>query len=273
MERISEIECLPSPSSLLLEILILLGDPDVDLSLLELQVMQDPALAMLCLRKANSAAYSGMAEVGGIREAMSRIGLSGLRQVIIACHGTELIEDAGRGYGLSSDDARRGALAGALAAEQLASSIGADPTFAFTAGLLRDCGKLVMDELVGVQELERDMQSDSKDSQLEFERRHYGFDHAECGGLLARIWSLPEKVAYAIEHHHTPSGGQEQQALVDCVYGGDVVCGHLGLGVGLDGLAYPLDHQAMQRLGLDRHQLAHLIAATVDALSVIECSI
>ena len=38
------------------------------------------------------------------------------------------------------------------------------------------------------------------------ERRELGVDHALVGGVLARRWGLPNRLASAIERHHSDDG-------------------------------------------------------------------
>jgi HD-like signal output (HDOD) protein len=272
-ERLADLTGLPTLPATLVRVLALLSDEDgVELGDLEVEVVQDPALSLLVLRMANSAAYAGMQEIGGLRDAIARLGTGGLRRIITAHHGGAIMAEAGRGYGLDAENARHGALAGALAAELLAGSCGASPNIAFTAALLRDCGKLVLDHLIGVERLKYDMAELGEGAgQIEHEQLSYGFDHAYAGAALARSWNLPEPIPTAIAQHHIPGDGASTP-LIDVVHVADIVCAHLGLGVGYDGLAYPLDEDALKRLGIDRNRLSDLIVETAARLSAFDPS-
>ena len=48
---------------------------------------------------------------------------------------------------------------------------------------------------------------------LRAERRQFGVDHAVVGGVLARRWGLPERLADVISRHHEP-GGNADAALI-----------------------------------------------------------
>lgn len=268
-EHLAKVTELPSPSDALLKALAILRGEDFEIRELEELVRSDPSMSMTVLRLANSAKYAGAQEVGGIRDAMSRLGFSGLRRAILAHQGGALMAQAGRGYGLDANNARMGALAGALTSERLAEELGENTDVAFSAGLLRDCGKILLDHVIGVQAMlddfkELESRPGSEIAQLDYERETYGFDHAEAGAALAKSWGLPDAVVHAISEHHDPQG---ENLLVDIVHVGDIVCAHLGLGVGMDGLAYKMNSGSLERVGLELDQLSHHIIRTISELA------
>ncbi len=268
-ERLATLEGIPVPPQALMRALELLQDTEVDFGELQRTVVQEQALSLLVLRTANSSMFGGLEPVQGLREAMARLGTSGLRRLITAHFGADLMSEAGRGYGLDAESARQGALAGAIAAERVANRCGANPDVAFTAALLRDCGKLVLDQMIGVERLMREMSEPEGLEQLEHERLTYGCDHAEAGAALARHWGLPEQIEQAIAFHHEPPDSNED-LVIDAVHVADVVCAHLGLGVGYDGLAYPLGEGSLERAGVDRFALAELLADTAAELATYD---
>ncbi|HEX8053141.1 MAG TPA: HDOD domain-containing protein, partial [Thermoleophilaceae bacterium] len=70
-----------------------------------------------------------------------------------------------------------------------------------TAALLHDAGKLALAQ----SEPGYNLVSDRPPSErLERERAAHGTDHAAVGAELARRWGLPERLAAAIEAHHSP---------------------------------------------------------------------
>ncbi len=74
---------------------------------------------------------------------------------------------------------------------------------AYTFGLFRDCGMLLMarrftgyDQLLGPAGEPHDACLSQAEGDL------YGADHAEVGYRMARSWYLPESLAQAVHHHH-----------------------------------------------------------------------
>jgi len=271
-ERLSSLEGLPVLPVALVRVLELLRDEAVDIEEVERAIMQDQSLSLATLRYANSSLYAGAEEITSVRGAISRIGLRQVRRLVTAHHASQFMSLAGRGYGLDEEEARVGSLAGALAAELIATGADIDPDSAFTAALLRDCGKLVLEHVIGIDKLLDDFAAQpTGTSHLDHERMEFGFDHAEAGALLARSWGLPEPIPTAIGGHHAPSM-EGADPIVDVVYAADVVCAHLGLGVGFDGLGYTFDESALARVGIDRARLANLLAETIEGLAAFDSS-
>jgi putative nucleotidyltransferase with HDIG domain len=79
-----------------------------------------------------------------------------------------------------------------------------------TSALLHDVGKLALLTATGEANL-----SNYHRYATEVDRDQLGIDHATLGGVLARRWKLPERVAQAIERHHdTEVAGQAAVVLL-----------------------------------------------------------
>jgi len=217
------------------------------------------------MRAANSTLFGGSEEIGTLKDAITRLGTRNLLFVALAQQATSFFRDAGAGYGLEEAEAWEGALAGAVAAELIATRSGVcDPGMAFTAALLRDCGKIAMDQFIGIEELNEVFSSPGASSgQIELECDSFGFDHAEVGMVLAGMWGLPEPLAEAIGHHHTPDL-EAEIGLSHVVYAADLIAAQLGYGVGLDGLRYSVHQETLDSLGIDRLTMG-------DYLADVEC--
>ena len=260
-ERLECIEHLPALPVVLGKLLEILRDDNASSNDIERIVVIDRAIGMAVMRAANSALFGGREEAGSLRDAITRLGTKNLMFVALAQQAATLFSGAGAGYGLEEAEAWEGALAGALAAELIATRTGrCDPGTAFTVALLRDSGKIAMDQLIGVEELSAAFCSprDQRD-QLELEVEAFGFDHAQVGATLAEMWGLPPSFSEAIAHHHHPDP-EAEDAVSDIVYCADLIAAQLGYGVGLDGLHYHIDQGALERVGIDRRAMAEYLA-------------
>ena len=52
-------------------------------------------------------------------------------------------------------------------------------------------------------------EAQTPEERIHRERRELGVDHAVVGGVLARRWGLPNRLAAAIERHHSEDDGEE----------------------------------------------------------------
>ncbi len=94
---------------------------------------------------------------------------------------------------------------------------------AYTAGLLHDIGKVVLDQHIANEQPQfyRLLQDQDSDSSL-VEKEMFGLDHSDVGALLIDAWHLPEIYKTVIAYHHNPTQAPEHRELVHLVYLADV---------------------------------------------------
>ncbi|MBF0245407.1 MAG: HDOD domain-containing protein, partial [Planctomycetes bacterium] len=154
-------------------------------------VETDPALTALVLRTVNSAAYGLRVSIESVKRAVSFLGSTAVLGIAMNQSAGGLFNKPLEGY-----DSARGALWAhclrtAIGARELARACGIrmDQDAAYTAGLLHDIGKAVLDEwLAGeTEELVRQAEAAEENFDRE-EREHLHTDHAEVGALLLEEW-------------------------------------------------------------------------------------
>jgi HD-like signal output (HDOD) protein len=94
----------------------------------------------------------------------------------------------------------------ALFAKLLSSRIpGTQPERFFTAGLLHDCGRLIVFKNMPYASVESMLFARrGMVPQVEAEREVLGYDHTEVSELLLRSWQFPPHLIEMIAHHHSP---------------------------------------------------------------------
>lgn len=270
-ERLEKIEELPALPATLGRLLSILNDDTSSSEDVEKVIVIDRAIGMAVMRAANSALFGGAEEIGSLGDAITRLGTKNLLHVALAQQASTFFEGAGRGYGLEAAEAWEGALAGALGAELIAQDTKlCEPGIAFTAALLRDCGKIAMDVLIGVDELKEVFSEISGEvNQLALEQDKFGFDHAEAGAELALLWGLPEPLSEAIRYHHDPPPNIEDR-LPDIVYCAELISTQIGYGLGLDGMYYQIDQEALHRVGIDQNSMMRYLAEVKTRMAQLE---
>jgi putative nucleotidyltransferase with HDIG domain len=128
------------------------------------------------------------------------------------------------------------------------------------AGLLHDIGKTILSSYMenAFDEVTRVAQQ-RRVPFHEVETELLGFDHAELGARVAAAWSFPPELEEAIRHHHSPQEATLKPRLAHCVHLADAACMMLGVGLGVDGLAYALDPESLAVLGVDADRLVRLM--------------
>ncbi len=226
-----ELQSLPQTTARLLE---QLEAPQVEAEQLLAIIEKDPALTANMLKLCNSAYYGRRREVGSVGEALLFLGSRTVVTLAFATSMGKVMRGDLTAYGLERGDLWRHALATAFGAAGIVTACDrpALRDRAFTAGLVHDIGKLLLNRLLG-KRLEWSPAPASTDSFAEIEREALGFDHAEAGGALAETWHFPPMLVAAIRHHHSPLAPAEHADLVAAVHAADRIAGALGLvGVG-----------------------------------------
>jgi putative nucleotidyltransferase with HDIG domain len=211
-------------------------------------VETDVALAIAVLRSANRSGHGGVA---GVPEAVQILKPSG----VLAIAGTAPVFDffeSNGGWELKPERFRVHALAAQQAAERIGRAIGwTERDELAVASLLHDIGQLVISRLHPGRRSYFDAAARTPEQRLKEERDQLGIDHALVGGVLARRWNFPQRIAVAIERHHS----EDADGLAAIVSAADMVA-HYSQGE----KATPERLRAMtKRCGLSQEALRDLL--------------
>jgi putative nucleotidyltransferase with HDIG domain len=162
-------------------------------------VETDVALTIAVLRSANRSARGGVATIPDAVQVLKPSG-------VLAIAGTSPVFDffeSNGGWELKPERFRVHALATQQAAERIGRTVGwAERDELVVASLLHDMGQLVISRLHPGKRSYFDGAVRTPEQRLKEERDQLGIDHALVGGVLARRWNLPQRIAVAIERHH-----------------------------------------------------------------------
>ena len=256
----------PMPT-MIREVLDQIRDPNIEGAQLIETLRNDPGLTVNILRVVNSPVYaSGSERVESLLQAFVRLGARTVCRIVIA-HGLAG-QLAGRlpGYELEPRALLQHAVGVALNAEALASLLQkGSPDVLFTAGLLHDIGKVVLDPFITEvrPELDQMLAQNSTCTFDQMERQLLGVTHAEAGAWLLRHWNVPGLPAMAAEMHHDPESApatMREDVLV--IHLADTLVYAQGVGDGIDGLRYRAHGNAAAALGLRTRDLESIAGQT-----------
>lgn len=251
---LNRVATLPPLPDTLYRLVRVVGDPASSLTQIVDVIRYDQTLTAEVLRLCNSA-YFGLARtIESLDDAVRLLGTVKVLQLVIAAHTRALLAKPQTGYGLPSGALWLHSVAVALAGQQLARPMRlGQGGLLFTAGLLHDVGKVVLNEFVAQEYAEISQRVASRHITFtEAEEEVLGFTHPEVGARLAEAWSLPAAIVHCIRYHHEPDAAPKPDPLVDAVHLADAICISLGIGAGDDGLTYRVCASV-----LDRHRLTH----------------
>lgn len=237
-------------------------DPDSSMDDLTKVVSHDAMTTANLLKAANTAYFARSKPVDSVQQAVVFLGMNEVVDLVLMSNSKKNLERAQKGYGLSTGDLWRNSVTSALISKTLSQKLGmANDHLAFTGALLKDIGKVVLEQYVAecAQEI-MTLVEQQKCSFQEAEKVVIGIDHAELGAMTAEMWRFSPKMVDIIKHHHQPANATlaKQEALV--VHLSDLLCMMMGIGTGFDGLAYRFDQLQIETIGLTDKDLQEIMA-------------
>jgi len=257
----SEIDELAPMSASVHRLAAIVDQADADVGDITQVVEYDQALTANILHWANSVWSGARNPIQTVREAVIRLGAGNILQLAVGHRLVKSMNQSCPAYELAENELWRHSVASALAAEYLGRFVKRPvPSVAFTAALLHDIGKLLLNrhlEPAMLTEIDRLVASEHL-TYVEAEFRVLGTDHAKIGGLIARHWKFPDLLVAGIERHHEPDFAQSD--VLDAVHVSNLVAKFIGVGLGSDQMNLNASTAAVDRLGLTYTGLESLCA-------------
>jgi putative nucleotidyltransferase with HDIG domain len=237
----------------------LIRKPDSNAASLAEILGTDLVLSAQILRRANSAHYGMENRIVTVHQAIVLLGMNVIQDIIMDSTVSRYLDRPLPGYDLQRGELWYHAMGTAVGARLISKRqrLNFDEE-AYFAGLLCDIGKLIFSNLLQEENITENESQGECQSFLEIERAHFGIDHAMLGAEIARQWQLPENLVTAIAYHHQPEVAPDHQSLVAAIHVADVSMMILGIGIGIDGLRYPLEEDALGRIGMGWEDLFSL---------------
>ena len=222
-------------------------------------IASDQAITVRALKLANSAYYGLRQRVTSIGHASVLLGGKVLREIVVMAGTQGLLPDKLKGYELGSGALWRHSLAVAVGSRLVAEMRYPElANNAFTAGLIHDVGKVMLDEHISERKDEfKELLKNGETTFLEAEKEIFGFDHAEIGSEVINIWGLPEVLSSAITYHHTPSNSEEDK-LAHIIHLADFISVTGGSETGVEGVLYEMDEGTMEFLSLEDDDISDI---------------
>ena len=249
LERILEIPAMPAAVG---DLISTTRNPDVAFEKLIEALQHDQGLTANILRWANSSYFSGRFQIETIRDAAVRLGLEKMKLVVMASVAAPMVKQAVSGYDLPAGSLMEHSIAVAIGTAELAEALEIKaPSYAFTAGLLHDIGKVVLGTFVATAaEPIKQIAGEEDVSFDEAERRVLGIDHAEAGAIVLQHWNIPKTIVETVRWHHEPHKYDGDKSAIDLVHTACILSMKCGLGIGSDGLNYKYSEEVASRMTL-----------------------
>ena len=242
-----------------------MDDPSIGAEELIPTVETDPGLTARLLSICNSPIYGMRRQVDSVRDALVRLGnIAFCRVAFLASAEKMMLEDL-ETYGMTSRDFRQHSLSVALAASRLAGGLGLDriKLQAFTAGMLHDCGKVLLDK-----PLRRRVPLSGRGGYGRIdpavELAYTGYTHGKAGAGLLSYWGLPQTIVQAVRCHHHHDTAGDYSTLAGLVWAADTIVHLARVGAVLD----PDDPSSPYTMFLDQGLPPEVVQQVIDSIPV-----
>ena len=245
-----------------LKIMRLIDQEEYDTRLLASEVRHDQVLSARTLQLANSVMFATRHRIESIDHALMFLGVNLFMKFVVTAAVEAFYSQSESGYSLVRGGLYHHATGTGLVAERLARlTEAAKPGQAYTAGLLHDIGKVVLDQFVaGAAPLFYRRLIEEKTSDFtRAEQAVFGTTHTEVGHRLAQRWSFPDSLAAAIRWHHCPERSQTHTELSHIVFLANLIMSRFHSGLEIEAQDSGSLAARLQAVGLSLERLPAVV--------------
>lgn len=257
---------LPALPQVVIRVMELTENPDSTAQDINNVLNQDQGMTAKVLRMANSAFYGFPRRIATVTDAIVFLGFRTIRSIVMAASVSDILSREIEGYALAPGELWRHSQCTAMTARLIARNTKfGSLDLAYTAALLHDIGKVILNNFMkeGYHEVvDRVISEDI--SFIDAENQILGFNHALVGARVAEKWNLPPELVEAIALHHNPDNARLNKKLTSIIHVADAVCLSMGIGIGVDGMRYPLSNESLQLLNINEENIESMVSQLVD---------
>lgn len=239
---------LPTSPQIFAKLCVLLDDLNSDPSRVVELVGVDTGLTARVLRLSNSVFFRGSLSVESLDEAINRVGFREVHKIVGIAMTEEAFKEGLPAYHLGAKEIFENSVVTALAMEAIAGQAGEDEHEAYTVGLLRQIGKLVLGRILAK---ERPGTSSPMVGDIAaWEMAEFNTTSHETTAIVLEAWKLPPAVCNGIRHHHKPETYEKDDPLGAIVHLGCWVAEQLGKGLPAEGAIWEPTSARLDRAGV-----------------------
>ena len=209
----------------------------------------------------NSAGFAGIKKIDSLDHALTYLGFKNLLKLVISTVMGDFYGRSDSGYSLCKGGLYHHAVGTAIISEKLANlNAKAKPGLAYTAGLLHDIGKVVLDQYIASDYplFYRQLFEEETDFSAA-EKANLGVDHTQVGSDLALKWSLPDFLIDTIRHHHKPENAVRNFELTHIVYLADLLMSRFHTGLELERLSTETLSTKLRTIGFSTEKFPDIV--------------
>lgn len=244
-----------------LKIIRMINTENYEMKQIANQVKHDQIISAKVITLSNSAMFSPRRRIESVGQALVMLGEKRLLQMVISASIELFFQDSIGGYSLCKGGLYHHATGTAEAARIIAGHLKLVPSdVAYTAGLLHDIGKVVLDQFVSPRYpmFYREM-FESGNRLVKVEKQLIGTSHVDAGKRLAELWQLPESLTEVIAYHHDPEKAEINPQLTHLVYFANLLMSRFKPGDIISRIETDNFSERLEVLGLNKSDFIELI--------------
>ena len=244
-----------------LKILRMINEEEHDVTELTEEIRQDQVICAKTLKFCNSAIFAGIKKIDCLDHALAFLGFRNLAKLVISTSMGDFYGRSEAGYSLCKGGLFYHTVGTAIISEKLAElTTDVKPGLAYTAGLLHDIGKVVLDQYIAsAYPLFYRQLFEEKADFTEAEKAILGVDHTEVGCDLALKWSLSDSLIDTIRYHHSPENADRNAQLTCVVYLADLLMSRFHTGLELERLSTETLSTGLKTIGYSIDKFSNIV--------------
>ena len=246
----------------------ILRNADVAIDAVVDVVRVDTSLAARVIRVANSPVFRRGSAATSLDEAIGRIGLREIHRLVGAAVAEQLFAAGLPLYRIDGDSLWMNAVASALAAEQLAGMAGEDGREAYTMGILRSAGRMLLQRIAGGTDLAPGSGAKANGRLTRaWETETFGVTADEAGARLLKLWEFPPATTDALRYAATPDADPARRPGAALVHLAAWVAVALGKGLEVENEQWTVRDPVTRQARLDEDRVRAAVPDTREALN------
>lgn len=183
-------------------------------------VSRDQVLTAKILKIANSSFYGFSGEINTVKHAVVILGYDSLKEISLSMSVFNVFKAEKKNRFFDVTEFWKHSIAVGMCARILAEKMNyANASEAFTAGILHDLGKVVLNQYLPYDFLKVQEVVNMEDIPVAVaEKDIFGVGHAQVGAWLAKRWKLPQKLTDTIMYHHSPWEFESEEMMPTIVF-------------------------------------------------------
>ncbi len=237
----------------------IMDDADCDLDDIVELLHVDPALTFQIIRLSNSVLYGLRSRSQSLEEAVARVGFGEIQQLVGLIVSRQAFQGDLTLYGLTAARLWENSVAVGALATGLANRAGGHAGSAYSAGLMRNLGKIILNNHTGGMKYPGEVKGPDV---FTWEKSVYGITAPEATAVLLDHWRFTFDISGAICTHRTPEAAGEFTSGAAILHLACAMAAEWGIALPGETAGWRRDADLCALAGLNDEQLESAVADT-----------